>query len=134
MSDTREIRKKESELERGVERTHARRVYTPSVDIVERENDIVLKADMPGIDEKSVDITLEKDLLTIHGSVEPEVPENRRLVLSGYGVGDYERTFTLSNAIDRENIHASVKDGVLRMILPKAETAKTRKIAVTGNA
>jgi HSP20 family molecular chaperone IbpA len=114
MTETREIKKKEAELEKGVERTRARRVFTPSVDIIEKENDILLVADMPGVDEKSVDITIEKDQLTICGTVETEIPENHRLALSEYGVGDY--------------------DGVLRLTLPKAEVAKTKKIPVTGNA
>jgi HSP20 family molecular chaperone IbpA len=139
MTETREIKKKEAELEKGVERTRARRVFTPSVDIIEKENDILLVADMPGVDEKSVDITIEKDQLTICGTVETEIPENHRpeshrLALSEYGVGDYERTFTISNEIDREHITANVRDGVLRLTLPKAEVAKTKKIPVTGNA
>ena len=135
MTDTtREIKKKEAELEKGVERTATQRVYTPAVDIIEKENDIFLLADMPGVDEKSVDITLEKNLLTIVGKVEPEMHENHRLVISEYGVGDYERTFTLSNEIDREHIKASVKDGRLKLTLPKAEVAKTKKITVTGIA
>ncbi len=135
MTDTnKELLKKEAELEKGVEPTRATRLYTPTVDIVEHKEDIVMFADMPGVDETSVDITLEKDLLTIYGKVEPEVPENHRLAISEYGVGDYKRTFTVSSEIDRDKIQASVKDGVLKLVLPKAEGAKTRKIQVTGNA
>lgn len=135
MTDTkRELQKKEAELEKGVEHTRATRVFTPTVDIVEHKNDIVVLADMPGVDEKSVDITLEKELLTIYGRVEPEVPENHRLAISEYSVGDYKRTFTISNEVDRDHIEASVKDGVLKLVLPKAESAKTRKIPVSGNA
>jgi HSP20 family molecular chaperone IbpA len=135
MTDTRkEVQKKEAGLERGVERTRTKRVYAPAVDIIEKRDDIVLLADMPGVDEKSVDITLEKDLLTIYGHVTGETPENHRLVISEYGTGDYQRTFTLSNEIDREKIQASVKDGVLKLLLPKAETARTRKIPVMAEA
>jgi HSP20 family molecular chaperone IbpA len=135
MTDTRgEHKKKEAELEKGVELTRAMRLYTPAVDIIEHENNIELLADMPGVDEKSVDITLEKDLLTIYGKVEPDIPENHRLVLSEYCVGDYKRTFTISSEVDRDRIQASVKDGVLKLVLPKAESAKTRKIPVMGNA
>ena len=135
MTDTRkELQKKEAELEKGVERTRQTRVYTPAVDIIEKNNVILLLAEMPGVDEKGVDITLEKDLLTIRGMVEPDIPEKHRLAISEYGVGDYQRTFTLSNEIDTEHIHATVKDGVLRLTLPKAEIAKTKKIPVTGNA
>ncbi|MEN8262791.1 MAG: Hsp20/alpha crystallin family protein [Nitrospirota bacterium] len=135
MTDTkRDLLKKEAELEKGVERTRAKMVFTPAVDIIEQKDYILLFADMPGVDEKTVDVTLDKDLLTIHGSVEPETQKGHRLVLSEYGTGDYERTFTVSNEIDREKIIASVKDGVLRLTLPKAAAARTRKIPVTGNA
>lgn len=134
MTDTREMKKKEAELEKGVERTKSRRVYTPAVDIFEKDHKIIVLADMPGVDEKSIDVTLEKNMLTIHGTVEPDIPENHRLALSEYGVGDYERTFTVSNEIDREHIEAAVKDGVLKLTLPVAEAAKTKKIEVTAGA
>jgi HSP20 family molecular chaperone IbpA len=85
---------------------------------------------MPGVDEKSTDITLEKNVLTIYGRVEADVPENHRLCCSEYGVGDYQRVFTLSDEVDGEKIQAVVKNGVLRLVMPKAEAAKTRKIPV----
>ncbi len=129
-----DLQKKELELEKGVERTRAKRVFTPAVDIIEQKDYILLFADMPGVDENTVDVTLDKDLLTIHGSVEAETIKGHRLVISEFGTGDYERTFTVSNDIDREKIIASVKDGVLRLTLPKAVIARTRKIPVTGNA
>jgi len=135
MTDTlKEVQKKEAELEKGVERTRETRVFTPAVDIIEEDNDIVILADMPGVDQNSVDITLEEDLLTIYGKIEPEIPANHKLVISEYGIGDYQRTFTLSNEIDKEHIKATVSDGVLRLVLPKAEKAKTRKIPVEGHA
>lgn len=131
MADTtKEIQKKEAELTDGVERTKSGKVYTPGVDIVERKDDIVVTADMPGVDDKSVDITLEKNILTIYGAVEPELPESHRLTVSEYEVGDYQRSFTLTDEVDREKIKASVKNGVLKIILPKAEAVKRRRIAV----
>jgi HSP20 family molecular chaperone IbpA len=133
MADTaKEIQKKEAETPEGVERTRARKLYAPAVDIIERKDDITLVADMPGVDEQSIDITLEKNVLTIYGRVEPAVPQGLRLVAHEYGIGDYQRTFTLSDVVDRERIQATVKDGVLRLVLPKAEAAKTRKIPVTA--
>ncbi|MBF0317410.1 MAG: Hsp20/alpha crystallin family protein, partial [Nitrospirae bacterium] len=63
--DVKEYQKKEAETTEGVERTRARKVYNPLVDIIERNNDILVIADVPGVDEKSVDITLEKNVLTI---------------------------------------------------------------------
>jgi HSP20 family molecular chaperone IbpA len=127
-------RKADTQVERGTDRVNSARVYTPAVDIIEHSDDIVLLADMPGVDEKSVDLTLEKSLLTIHGRVEPEVHKEHHLVFSEYGTGDYERTFNLSEEIDREKITATVKDGVLMMVLPKAEKAKTKKIPIGGQA
>jgi HSP20 family molecular chaperone IbpA len=129
-----EGQKKEAQAPEGVERTRDRKVFVPSVDIIERKEDLLLIADMPGVDDKSLDITLEKNILTINGYVEPEIPDKHKLVYAEYSVGDYQRTFTLSDEIDRERIQASVKNGVLRLILPKAEAAKVKKIAVKVEA
>lgn len=132
MTDTnREMQNKEAQSEKNIK---SQRVFTPAVDIIEQKDYIIVLADMPGVDQKSVHVTLDKDLLTIHGDVEQETHEGHRLALSEYGVGDYERTFTVSNEIDRDNIKASMKDGVLRLTLPKAAAAKKRSIPVTGNA
>ena len=131
MSDTlTDVQKKEAAMPEGSEPTRAVRLYTPNVDIIERKDGIELIADMPGVDESSIDITLEKHILSIYGKVEPENPEGYRPVYSEYGIGDYRRSFTLSEEIDSDGISASVKDGVLRLVLPKAEKAKSRKIPV----
>lgn len=108
----------------------SRRSYMPRVNIYETSEEIVLIADMPGVDERSVDITLEKNVLTIHGSVTAIDAEGYALVYAEYGEGDYERSFTLSNQIDQDNIEAIVSNGVLNLHLPKAEVAKAKKIAV----
>jgi HSP20 family protein len=113
-----------------VEHTRSTNLYTPDVDILEKDESIIVLADMPGVDESSVDITLEKDVLSIYARVEPEVPEKHQLLHAEYGVGDYQRSFTISNEIDRERIEATVKNGVLRLILPKAKAVQTRKITV----
>ena len=128
------IKKDDVNIEKGIDRISSARVFTPAVDIIEHKNDIVLIADMPGVDERSVDLTLEKNLLTIHGHVENETPDKFNQLISEYTLGDYERTFKLSDEIDRDKIHASVKDGVLKLVLPKAEKAKAKKIPVTGHA
>jgi len=116
------------------ERTRPRRIYTPKVDILETEERIEILADMPGVDEGSVELTLEKNVLTIYGKVEADIPERHRLAVSEYGIGDYQRQFVLSNEVDRERIEAVAKNGVLSIQLPKAATAKTRKIAVRAGA
>ena len=127
---TKEVQKKEAATPETGEHTRAGRIYTPAVDIIERKDDIVLLADMPGVGEKSVDISLEKNVLTIYGKVEAEIPEKHRLNISEYGIGDYQRAFTLTDEVDRDKIRASLKNGVLRLILPKAAALKTRKIEV----
>lgn len=126
----REIEKREAEAPAGAERTRARRVYVPRVDIYETKEEIILVADMPGVSEKSIDITLDKNVLTLSGTVEPWQPEGLSLTYAEYNVGDYQRVFTLPNEIDREKLQASLKDGVLRLRLPKASAALPRKISV----
>ncbi len=115
-------------------RARAGRIYTPYVDIVERKDEIIVIADMPGVDENSVDITLEKNVLTIYGKASFELSEDGRLLLHEYGTGDYRRVFTLSDEVDREKIQASVRNGVLKLVMPKAEAAKMRKIPVKNGA
>lgn len=112
------------------ERTRECRCFIPRADIYELEDQIVIVADVPGVDEKAIDITLEKNILTINALIEPVIPQGYALRFAEYEVGDYQRSFRLSNEIDRENIQASVKDGVLRLYLPKAQEALARKISV----
>ncbi len=125
---TQEIQKQEI-AESGAERTRARAAFMPRVDIYETNGTINVVADMPGVDENSVDITLEDNILTINGYVEPEQPENYRLAYAEYRVGDYQRRFALSDQVDQDKIEATLKDGVLRLRLPKTKPA-TRKITV----
>ncbi|MCX8023517.1 MAG: Hsp20/alpha crystallin family protein [Syntrophorhabdaceae bacterium] len=124
------VDKKEQRSSEQIERTRSTIVYTPKVDIIERKDDILLIADMPGVDESGVDITLEKDVLTIYGKVDTEMPEGLRLISAEYGIGDYQRSFTISSEVDREKIKATLNNGVLTLLLPKAEPAKTKKIKV----
>ncbi len=128
-NDIQDTKKKEAAAQQQ-ERTRERRVYTPAVDIIEGKDITTVIADIPGVDQSSVEITLEKNILDIYGTVDPDIPQDMRLAMSEYGIGDYHRRFSLSDEIDREKIEASVKNGVLRLILPKAEKVKTRKIEV----
>jgi HSP20 family protein len=118
--------------ETGAERTRDSLAFVPRADVYETDDDIVVMADMPGVDADSVDITLEDNVLTINGYVDPEPPDGHSLAYAEYRVGDYVRAFTLSDQIDRDGIEATVKDGVLRLRLPKAEAAKMRKIPITA--
>jgi HSP20 family protein len=131
---TKNIQKKEVENNEHIERTRSAKIYVPDVDIAERKDDIVLTADMPGVDESGIDITLEKNILTIYGKVNAEMPENLRIIHAEYGIGDYQRSFTLSGEINRDKIKATLKNGLLKLLLPKAEPIKAKKIAVEVNA
>ncbi|OGW27507.1 MAG: hypothetical protein A2X56_11635 [Nitrospirae bacterium GWC2_57_13] len=128
----REMTKKEASVPEGAERMKPRRVYKPDVDIIEQRDETLLTADLPGVDERSLDITLEKNVITIRGRVEPEFPAGYRLAYGEYEVGDYERIFTLSDEVDKDRIQATIRNGVLRLVLPKAAAAKARKIAITA--
>lgn len=118
--------------EGGVERTRDCPCFVPRADVYETGDGIVVVADMPGVDENTVDITLEDNVLTINGYVDPEPPEGYGLAYAEYRVGDYLRAFTLSDQIERSGIEATVRDGVLRLVLPKVEEVKKRKIAVAA--
>ena len=123
--------KKQELLEGDAERTRSRLVFVPRVDIYEGNDAIVVLADMPGVAPEAEDITLESNVLNINGYVTPQYPEGYSLAWAEYRIGDYQRSFTLSEEIDQERIEATVKDGVLRLVLPKA-TPTTRKIAIKG--
>ncbi len=127
---TLEIQKQDVETATTVERTHPRRRFIPRVDIFENDDAVFLTIDMPGVGENSVDLTLEKNILTIQGEIEDILPDDYRLTYREYRVGDYVRTFALSDEVNRDQIEALMKNGVLRVTLPKAEEAKARKIEV----
>ena len=121
---------KQEVFESGAERTRDRLAFVPLADIYETEEAIVVVTDLPGVDENSVDVTLEKNVLTISGYVEPMRPDGHALAHAEYEVGDYLRAFTLSGQIERDGIKAEVKDGVLSLHLPKITEARKRKIAI----
>lgn len=127
-----EVEKQEAQTPEHVERTHTARVFTPRVDILESQEEITLTADMPGVDEGSVDITLEKGVLTVRGEVTDHQPEGHSLVYREYETGNYERAFTLSEEVDQNGIAAAVKDGVLTVTLPKTTPEPARRIEVKG--
>lgn len=107
-------------------------LYTPRVDIFETAEQVVLLADMPGVNPDDVDITLEKHILTITGPAAAPAPEGFSLVHREYRPGTYRRQFSLSDGIDRDGIEANLKNGVLQLVLPKAEPLKARRITVSA--
>lgn len=113
----------------GVEQ---RPTYRPSVDILDTPKDVVLVADVPGVDESHLDVTLDKNILTLRGTVQQPSFEGYTPVRREYGVGNFERVFTVSDDVNREGIEATVKDGVLQLRLPKTAQSARRKINVVA--
>jgi len=130
MNRDKAIKKTEGDVVRG-ERTRDRQVYSPNVDIMENKDGLVLKADMPGVGIKDIDIQYEDGLLTLHAKVEPRQDDsNTSYLLREYGVGDFYRSFRVGEGVEVDQIRAELKDGVMTLHLPKAEALKPRKIAV----
>lgn len=112
------------------ERIRERACFVPRADIYETDENVFVIVDMPGVSRDAIDITLEKNILTINGNTSLDAPEGYSLAFAEYEVGDFERSFRLTDQIDRDGIGAEYKDGVLRLVLPKAEEAKARKINI----
>ena len=117
----------------GNEMTRPGRTYVPDVDIYETADSLWLRADMPGVDEQSIEVNVNEGVLSIEGQVAIKEYENLAPVYTEYNVGNYSRRFTLANTIDTERISARMKNGVLELELPKAEKAKPRRIAISAN-
>lgn len=107
-----------------------RPVFRPHVDLVDSGDAITLWADLPGVDENTVDITVENKTLTLKATIQPPEFEGKKSVLREYPVGNYERTFSISDEIDREKIEAIVTQGVLKLVLPKTQKAASHKVTV----
>jgi HSP20 family protein len=105
-------------------------LHTPPIDIHEGPDGLVLEADLPGVAESQLSIQLEDNVLSLHARVEPPAPADARVVHEEYRPGDFYRSFILSDEVERSKISAELKNGVLKLTLPKAERAKTRRIEI----
>jgi HSP20 family protein len=115
-----------------VERTRCGCCYRPNVDILEQADELVVLADMPGAKGDAIDLNFEEGTLEIRAAVAPRRGDGETCLLREYGVGDYYRSFQISESIDAGKITAEYADGVLKLHLPKAESLKPRKIAVAS--
>jgi HSP20 family molecular chaperone IbpA len=129
---THELSVHEKKEVQGEERTRPGRTYRPDVDIFETPDALVLRADVPGVDEQSLAVRLEDGVLTLEGQVDVKDYENLSPAYTEYNVGNYFRRFTLSRDIDPERIAARATNGVLEVTLPKAERARPRQIKVNA--
>jgi HSP20 family protein len=103
----------------------------PKVDVIDRENEVVVKAEVPGVDKKDLDVSVAEDSVTIKGSTSHEEKEEKGdYYRCEMRRGAFARTVALPSAVDSEKAKASFKDGVLELVLPKAEGAKRKKIPI----
>jgi len=114
----------------GLEHTRSGRAYRPNVDILEQGDELVVLADVPGAKPGAIELKFEDGTLTIHAKVEPRQPDDTQYLLREYGVGDYWRSFQVSEAVDASKISAEYADGVLKLHMPKSDAVKPRKISV----
>lgn len=105
-------------------------VFRPDVDIVEQKDAFVVTADLPGVDDRHVEVHLENGLLTIGGSLAAEPDASWTPLYAEYRFGGFHREFRLSEAIDADGIEARMTDGVLELRLPKRSQHRPRQISV----
>jgi HSP20 family protein len=133
MAESKDLQvKAKQELNAPAEQTRPGLVFTPAVDIFETDREITLLADMAGVAADDIAIDLREGVLTVSGEVKPFESRDETDVLIEFDTGKYYRQFALSEAIDQGRIEAQFTDGVLRLVLPKAEKAVPRKIAVNA--
>jgi HSP20 family protein len=112
------------------DRERAVPTFTPPIDIHEGPEGLILEADLPGATDQNLQIQLEDNVLSLHARVDFPVPDGARLLHEEYRLGDYQRSFILSDEVDRERITAELTNGVLRLFLPKADRRRTRRIDI----
>jgi HSP20 family protein len=110
----------------------AQRWVLPAVDVYEDETGITLLADMPGVPKDRLELKVEGDALLIEGSVQPFTPEGLEPLYAEVRVPRYRRGFNLSRELDTARIEANLKDGVLKLRIPKQAHAQPRRIAVSS--
>jgi HSP20 family protein len=126
-----QVQKKRT-LEHKDEATAPVRAFVPMTDIYETENGLTVVMEMPGVEKDQLEVSLENDVLSVSGRIDLEKYQDLQPVYTEYNVGNFRRSFDVSSSrIDRDHISAEVADGVLTLRLPKTESAKPRKIAIT---
>lgn len=108
------------------------RAVLPAIDVFEDASGITLLADMPGVPKDQLELNVEGEALLIEGSVQPRTPDGLEAIYAEVRAPRYRRSFTLSRELDTSRIEANLKDGVLRLRIPKQAHAQPRRIAVTA--
>jgi HSP20 family protein len=118
------------ELEKKEETTIPARIFLPTTDIYEASEALTVLVEMPGVEKKNIEISVEDGVLNVHGRLDLTKYQGLTPLYTEYNVGHYSRSFRLSSKIDQNKIGAEMKDGVLSLTLPKIEEAKPRTIRV----
>jgi HSP20 family protein len=122
---------KKRELEGKEESTVPTRTFVPTADIYEDRDSLKVTLEMPGVEKGNVEVRVEEGVLFVEGRLDLSKYRGLQPLYTEYNIGNYARSFRLSNAIDQDKIGAELKDGVLSLTLPKAEKAKPRTIQVS---
>ncbi len=131
MADNQELQvQQKREVEEGQESTTPTRAFMPTADIFETEDALTVVLEMPGVSKADIDVSVDKGLLTIEGRIDFKKYEGLQPVYSEYNIGPYRRSFRISGQVDQSKINAEMRDGVITLVLPKAEEAKPRRIQV----
>ena len=129
MTETQALQAREKEELQG-EATRPGPVFRPDVDILERSDDYVIYADLPGVDEKSVDVRLDRGLLTLDAQLATEPDPAWNPLHTEYRLGNFHREFRVSEDIDSDGVSARMSNGVLELRLPKSVERRPRAIQV----
>ena len=132
MFDKQELQvQQKREVDKKTESTAPGRAFLPVTDIFETPDALTVVLEMPGVDRTSIEASVEDDIVTIEGRIDHSKYEGMQPVYTEYNVGHYARSFEISNKIDQTKISAQMKDGVVTIILPKAEQNKPRRIQIS---
>ena len=123
--------KHKREVEKKQESTMPVRDFVPATDIFETEQALTVVLEMPGVSKESVEVGVENDVLTITGRIDSSKYEGLQPLYTEYNIGNYSRSFQISSKIEQEGIKAELKDGVMTLVLPKAEKTMPRRISVS---
>jgi HSP20 family molecular chaperone IbpA len=132
MSDTKQVTTSTAASTSVAAEQDPQRAVLPAVDVFEDASGITLLADMPGVPREHLELKVEGETLLIEGGVQPRTPDGLEALYAELRVPRYRRSFTLSRELDTTRIEANLKDGVLKLSIPKQAHAQPRRIAVTA--
>jgi HSP20 family molecular chaperone IbpA len=119
------------EVEKAQESTTPLRAFLPVTDIYETEQALTLVMEMPGVGKDGLDVNVDSGVLTVEGRINFDKYDGLQPLYTEYNIGPYRRSFRLPSQINQDGITAEITDGVVTLVLPKAEEARPRQITIT---